>query len=249
MKPRCTEEDVARWIAVDQQRLSAKLAQLNDPSFAGRKDFVLSGLHLLHESLGYSHLALSNYALARQHFVESCEYVLRIFELPDEGEPVAHGRLVAGYCESWLIAIAAGAVPLAVSLAEAFSRNCTLSSDQLSGTEQVAFALRALLNHDHAEALRILQLSRSPEPITSGYRLPALDGIASSNEQLFRDSLTRASEHWRSVAARAHVGLPQSVAFIGGLGLLRLAELLFGHKIDVKLESMPSELLAPSQAT
>ena len=139
--------DVLRWKKMDEGRLPSKLAQLHDSSFHGRRDFVLSGLHLLHEGLGYTYVALDDPKIASNHFLTSCQYVEQLFSLPERGEVVAPGRLSAGYCTSWLVALAIGADATAASLASKFKQEHLSARSGHSEIEQIALSLQALMSN------------------------------------------------------------------------------------------------------
>lgn len=239
---RYTKADVLRWQQVDEGRLQMKLAQLTDTAFAGRRDFVLSGLHLLHEGLGYTYVALNEPERARSHFLDSCHYVVRLFELPEIGEAVAPSRLSAGYCPTWLIAMAIGAEDIAKSLTALFKSEYLTHDMRQAGMEQIAVTLKALVEGRVGDAQVLLSQSPISNPGDFQHYLECLAAIAEGSDDGFRASLELAARSWAERIVRTHKGLPQAVCFMHGLGLLRLAERVFGRSLEIDIKSIPSRL-------
>jgi len=244
---RYTRSDVVRWKEADESRIQLKLAQLHDSSFHGRRDFVLSGLHLLHEGLGFTYVALEEPEIARNHFLASCQYVEQLFSLRERGEPISPGRLTAGYCKSWLVALAIGENATASSLASKFKREDLPAGKRRSEIEQIALLLKSLIGCSedfHDEELGPPSSARSND---FKYYLECLDGIAERDEERFLHALERAADNWLIQIVRTHRGLPQSVCFIHGLGLLRLAEQVIGKPIEVSNVLIPSSFFPSSR--
>jgi hypothetical protein len=248
MISRYTAVDVIRWRQADERRLPMKLSQLNDDAFVGRRDFVLSGLHLLHEGLGYTHIALHEPDAARAHFFESCQYVLRLFLLPSSGEVVSSGRLQAGYFQSWLIALSIGADGLAFSLTDSFKNEYLTGKDSLAEVERIALALQLLILGRADGAKDILQARPIPAASDFTHYFDCLRAIAEREEDRFVESLDLAAKEWCSRIVKTHKGYPQAVCFMNGLGLLRLAERFVEHPIEIDNDLIPSQLFPTQRA-
>lgn len=240
MSGRYSMADVLRWQQLDEGRLQMKLSQLGDASFAGRRDFVLSGLHLLHEGLGYTYVALNRPKDARLHFLESCRYVKRIFELPTLGESVSSGRLSAGYCMSWLIALAIKEDGVALSLAELFLPAYVSADKGQASIEGMALALQSLIAGDADSARKTLADVTISESDDLKHYIGCLEKLAERDEERFLESLDLASRVWLRQIVKTHQGLPQSVCWMQGLGLLRLAERVLGKPMDSSNELIPA---------
>lgn len=243
MADRYTMHDVLRWQQVDEGRLPMKRSQLHDPKFAGRRDFALSGLHLLHEGLGYTYVALGDRDKATDHFRDSCRFVGQIFTLPQAGETVAPGRLSAGYCMSWLVALAIRESAMAADLALLFDPQQHSASSSESA-QVIAISLQHLLAGRKDDALAALTAPRAEMSDEFQYMDRCLAAIASLDEPEILCSLRCASAAWASRVERSHKGLPQAVCFIHGLGLLRLAELVLGKRLDIDSEVIPAHFFA-----
>lgn len=236
MKKFYSPEDVARWEEAKGGSVALHLEKLSDPSLVPQKqDFHLGMLSLSYQSKGMTFVALERFEEAKQSFRGSIETLCKMYERFEKGQ----GRsLEAGHFQSVLVAFVTKDQPLISRLAAHYRAD--------DGTPDSVYLGRVvkLLAMGDIDAAKTALAQKKPrfEPQFVGYA-DCLEAIANKDQQRFVTALNGASESWSKWASKRVKGLPDSVCFIQGIGLVRLAERVLGNPIPISNEHMPQELL------
>lgn len=236
MKKFYTSEDVVRWEAAKGGSVELHLQKLSDPALPPQKqDFHLGMLSLSYHTWGMICVAHNRFDEAILSFRGSTEVLCRMYERFNKGQ----GRsLEAGHFQSVLVAFVARDHPLASRLVGDYRAD--------EGTPGSIFLGRAvkLLAMGDIDSAKSALAQRKPhcEPQFVGYA-ECLEAIANNDQQGFLSALNVASESWANWASKRVKGLPDAVCFIQGVGLVRLAEGIFGKSIPIASEHIPQGLL------
>jgi hypothetical protein len=230
-----SNDDVVRWdksyrpaIDLHREKLTTDLPQ-------PKVDFHLSNLSGSHYMQGMTFIAQGNFDAAVQAFRASADARCKMYERFEKGQ----GRsLEAGHFQSVLVAL--------VTKDQALISRFVSHYRADEGTPDSIFLGRAvkLLTMGDIDGAKTTLAQRKPcfEPQFVGYA-ECLEAIANKDQQRFVSALSVASENWAKWASKRVKGLPDSVCFIQGIGLVRLAERVLGNPIPIANEHMPQELL------
>lgn len=230
-----SEEDVARWqiayaksIGIHQEKLTTDFSQ---PAI----DFHLGGLAGSYYMQGMTFIAQGAFESSLQAFKASAEARCKMYERFENGK----GRsLEAGHFQSVLVAFVTKDEALVSRLVGLYRAD--------EGTPDSIFlgnALKLVATGD-IDGAKTALAQRKPrfEPQFVGYA-DCLEAIANKDQPRFVSAASVACESWAKWAAKRVKGLPDSVCFIQGVGLVRLAERVLGNPIPVISDGMPQELL------
>jgi hypothetical protein len=236
MKKYYSPEDVVRWQQSFDKSVRIHLEKLSDLELSpDGYDFHLSLLSLAYHELGMTRIAQGGFEEARKMFHESVQARCKMFERAEKGV----GRSIdAIYFQSLLIAFVTKEEDLVARIVDLYK-----PVEGIADAIYLGRAVKLLAKNDTIAAKSALA-QKKPRFVTQfpGYA-ECLEGIADKDEQRFALGLNVASESWRKCAARRDKGLPFSVCFIQGVGLVRLAEWVLGKRISVVNEYIPAELL------
>jgi hypothetical protein len=230
-----SEEDVARWQKVDARSISVHREKLATALPDRLVDFHLGGLAGSYYMQGMAFIAQGDFEAAIQSFRDSVETRCKMYERFEMGQ----GRyLEAGHFQTVLVSFVTHDESLVSRLVDHYRAD--------EGTPDSMYLGRVLkqLASGDIDGAKAALAERRPqfEPQFVGYA-ECLEAIVSKDEQQFLSALRSASESWAKWASKRVKGLPDSVCFIQGVGLVRLAEKVLGKPIPVEDENMPEDLL------
>jgi hypothetical protein len=236
MKLLYSPQDVVRWEAAKGGSVALHLQKLSEPGLVSEKqDFHLGMLSLSYQTKGMIFIAQGRYEEAVHSFHDSIKTLCKMYE---RFEKEQGGSLEAGHFQSVLVAFVTKDEPLVSRLVGLYRAD--------EGTPDSIFlgkALKLVASGD-IDGAKTALAQRKPrfEPQFVGYA-DCLQAIANKDQQRFVSALNVASESWAKWASKRVKGLPDSVCFIQGVGLIRLAERVVGNPIPITNEYMPQELL------
>jgi hypothetical protein len=229
-------EDVARWKVAYAGSIDLHLQRLSDPGLPDQQyDFHLGMVSLSYHAEAMLCLAECRFEDAVEAFRASIEARCRMYErfVAGRGRPVE-----AGAFQSVLVALATRDEALIAEIGRHYRADVGTAGSIFIGS-----ALRCLVLDD-IHGARIALDCKWPrfERQFVGYA-ESLQAIAAGDDQQFLAALALASESWANWAARQVRGLPDSVCFIHGVGLVRLAERVFGHRVPMANVRIPPQLV------
>jgi hypothetical protein len=235
MKQFYTAEDVIRWEKVNAEGIRLHLEKLATGLPEQGVDFHLSMLSLAYDAHGMTLIARGAFKEAINAFRASGEALCKMYERFETGQ----GRsLEAGHFQSVLISYVTKDSSLISRLVRHYR-----ADDGTPGSVFLGRAMKLLAMGEIEGAKKALGGKRPRfESQFNGYA-DCLHAVADLNEERFASALRLASGSWAKWASRAMKGLPDSVCFVQGVGLLRLAEQVLGKAIAVSNEHMPRGLL------
>ena len=147
-------------------------------------------------------------------------------------------------------ALSFGGAPKADSMVESLYIGSLILALSLKQTEEAArllsdpAALGRRLTREDAIAYYEGRTERPPslEKVYPGY-YACLAAIVRHDVASFRSAMSAADEKWYKYAKHNGKGLPDSVSFLYGAGLVCLAEWFWGNKVDVRTPNLPDRLL------
>ncbi len=230
-----SNDDVVRWDKSYRQSIDLHREKLATDLPQQKVDFHLSNLSGSYYMQGMTFIAQSAFDEAIQAFRASAEAKCKVYERFKNGQ----GRsLEAGTFQSVLVAFVTNDEPLVSRLVDLYRAD--------EGTPDSIFLGKALklIATGGLDSAKAALAQRKPrfEPQFVGYA-ECLEAIANKDQQRFVSALNVASESWAKWASKSVKGLPDSVCFIQGIGLVRLAEQILGNTIPIANEYMPQELL------
>jgi hypothetical protein len=200
-------------------------------------------MSLNHRALALAAIAQGRLTDARDHLMKSAALRAEVFIRFARGEPINIERVNAGHFQSLLDALASGDWAAAERFCAVFPAEFAKESRSIPSSLYIARPLKALVEGRLEDARRMLaQKQPSIDPMARGYP-ECLRAIAAKDLAGFVEALRAASGYWRKWAARAERGLPDSVCFLHGAGLVALAERVMGQRLDEPVDDVPVELL------
>lgn len=231
-----TRDDVARWDAAKGGSVALHIEKLSDPALTPQnRDFHLGMLAMSYQTKGMILIAQERFDEARQTFRDSIETLCKMYERFEMGQ----GRsLEAGHFQSVLLAFVTNE-PLLIARIVAHYRTDEGTPDSIFLGRAVKLLATGTINAAK-EALAQQQPRFQPQFV--GYS-DCLAAIANKDQDRFEAALIVASESWSRWASKKVKGLPDSVCFVQGIGLVRLAERILGRALSIANEYMPLALL------
>lgn len=230
-----SNEDVARWDKSYGQSVDLHLEKLSADLPQEKVDFHLSNLSGSYYMQGMTLIAKSEFRKAIEAFRASAQTKFKMYERFENGQ----GRsLEAGNFQSLLVAFVTRDEALVSQLVGKYR-----AEDGTPGSIFLGRALKLIAMSD-LDGAKIALREKKPrfEPQFIGYT-DCLEAIANKDEHRFLTALKLASDSWAKWAVKRVNGLPDSVCFIQGVGLVRLAERVMGKRISVVDENIPLQLL------
>ncbi len=231
-----SHEDLTRWEKAYGSSVTLHLEKLSTHGLnAQKQDFHLGMLQLSYETEGLIHIAKNRYEAAIKSFKDSKETLCKMYERYENGL----GRpLEAGHFQSVLIGFVTSYKALIAKLANHYSAN--------EGTKDSCYLGRALKlitagNLDDAKAALAEKKPRF-ETEFIGFD-DCFAAIVNRDEQQLLSAIKIATKSWEKCASNRDRGLPFSVCFIKGIGIIRLAEHVLGKQVLIDNQYMPHELL------
>jgi hypothetical protein len=227
--------DLDRWNRSYQDSIHLHLDKLATDLSSQQVDFHLNMLSLSYHTQGMILIAQGKFTDAVGSFRSSVLAKCQMYERYEKGEGRA---LEAGHFQSVLEAYVTRDDDLVAAIVKHYRAQ--------EGTPDSIFLGRALKyiatnEIDNAKRLMRQEWPRF-EPQFVGFA-DCLEAIAENDEYRFVAAANSASQHWAAWAAKRIRGLPDSVCFIQGIGLIRLAEKSMGRTIRIVSEYLPQELL------
>jgi len=245
MKKLYTESDITNWQEVSQEGLGFHEHKLQNVGSIENPSHVLGMLSLDYRSIGFTEVALGNYARAKEFFEKSVRTAMMEYELFEKGSPLIRAKdFSLGDFQVILLAYSAGNSQLAREYAEHYKLEYIALTDGPKDSVYIMLALKALAEHRLDDARKHLATPppKSIDKQFAGY-VECLAAIANNNEEEFRIALQNATQGWQKFMSRVFKGHPQCVAFIGGVGFINLARDINGWDIDPEDERIPLGML------
>ena len=231
-----TDKDVERWEEVyqDSGRLHLDKLAANPPQQA--VDFHMSMYSLECQARGMTLVAKKLFSEALALFHESVERRCKMYERWESGL----GRAMqAGHFQDLLVAYVTNDDALITKFARHYRADDGTSDSMFLGRIVKCIALNDI--EGARNGLRQKKPSRF-ETQFSGYP-DCLEAIVEKDQARFVDAIAFAATKWSRWSCRVEKGLPGSVCFLQGVGLVRMAEKTIGNRIPVTNEYLPPELL------
>jgi len=232
-----TADDVARWESVDKESIDLQLSKLALETRPPLREQRLGMLSVVYAHLGMTCIAKADFRGAIRSFEESVATRCRTFEMIGEGL-ASSTNVDAGHFQSLLIAFVTRNEPLIQRLALPY---CADTGTR--GSKYLGAAIKALINGD-LDAARTALTQKRPSFEMQFKSYPAcLEAIVDQDPIRIVEAVHSASRDWAKWVARGLRGLPDSVCFIQGVGLIRLGERVLGRSIPIINQYLPKELL------
>jgi hypothetical protein len=230
-----TDGDLTRWENSHKESIALHLAKLSSSETETEVDFRLGMLAVARHTQGMIDVARGNFPQAVSSFRSAVETRCWQYERFEQGV----GReLDAGHFQTLLLAL--------VTRDDALVSRFLGHYRAENGTPTSVFlgrAIKRLVANDRQGArLELARRKLRPDPQFRGY-CECLEAIADGNDDGFGDAFAQAATNWQTWAAKTVRGLPESVCFIQGVGLVRLAEQVLGRAVPISHEHVPRELL------
>ena len=231
-----TEKDVERWEEAYRRtgRLHQDKLAANPPP--AEVDFRLGMLSGESRYLGMICIAKRHFSEALVCFRQSIEWRLKMYERWASGL----GRAMeAGHFQDLLVAYVTNDDELISRYAKHYRAGEGTDDSVYLGRVVKCIALKDL------EGARNGLLEKKPrrfETQFSGYP-DCLQAIVEKDQARFVEAIAFAATKWSRWSCQVVKGLPDSVCFLQGVGLVRMGEKTLGTHIPVKNEYLPPELL------
>jgi len=245
-KPRYTQEDVDRWREDHEQWLPVLLDRLrNDPD---HRAIRRGGGYA---ALGYKAWGRSLYCIAEGSFAKALGWLwvcadvrARLYEAFSAGSHVSPEYLGAGNWQALLHAHASTDGALTARFCRLYDLELAARPEARSTRDSMYHGrlLKALTEGRVDDARGVLGERRPKvEAMFRGY-VECMEAVAADDDHAFREAISAASTAWEKYASRFWRGLPDAVCFLNGVGLIRLAEHVWGRGIIIEDPSIPGEL-------
>ncbi len=243
MKPLYSPADVERWVAQNAKKRLLLERRLGT-DWSGVTDAQgLSMLSLTREDEGYTAIALGQQEEAIRYFREAVLVEIKILNMARMGVTGATGYLVTGCFQILLNALAIGDDSLTAQFVAVFEVDGIAAQASPPDSTYIACVLKALAQGKQEDAKHLLATPPPDvDPQFAGY-VECLQVIAEDRFNEFEGELRRAAQAWERFVRKDSPGQPQSACFMGGLGLLRLAEKVWQRQLEVKVEHLPQLLV------
>ncbi|MGV3605426.1 MAG: hypothetical protein ACO1RA_03390 [Planctomycetaceae bacterium] len=243
MKPLYSAADVERWVTQNAKKRQILERRLGTNWRDATDVQGLSMLSLSLEDEGYTAIALGKRDEAIRNFREAVLVEIKILKMARMGVTGATGYLVTGCFQILLNALAIGDDSLTAQFVGVFEVDGIAAQASPPDSTYIARVLKALAQGKQEDAKHVLATPPPDvDPQFSGY-VECLQAIAEKRFNEFEEELCRAARAWERFVRKDSPGHPLSVCFMGGLGLLRLAEKVWQRQLEVKVEQLPQLLV------
>jgi hypothetical protein len=230
-----SNDDVVRWQKAYVQSIGIHLEELATDLSQQKIDHHLSGLAGSYYMQGMTFIAQGAFDEAIQAFRASADARCKMYERFERGQGWS---LEAGHFQSVLVTFVTKDQALISRLVNHYRVS--------EGTPDSIYLGRAvkLLAAGDIDAAKNALARRKPhfEPQFAGYP-DCLEAIVNKDPARLVTALNAASQCWAKCASKTVKGLPDSVCFIQGVGLILLAEKVIGQRIPISNEYIPRQLL------
>ncbi len=247
-KPRYTMDDVERWESVDDEFFPPLIKKLRgDPNHqAISQGHGLCSYQLKRRAMAMSAIARGKYTLALGYLAVGCEAVCLMYERYEAGEDISPEFLSAGTWMELLLAHASRDKAVVERLCRLYDEKYfdDPATRSVEESKYIGRIIKALTEGRVDDARQTLgEPSPKIERMFRGY-LECLTAIANGDQEGLEEALGFAADAWEKYSRRVWPGLPQSVCFIHGVGLIRLAEHVWGRPVVPEIDHIPMGLLA-----
>jgi hypothetical protein len=230
-----SEEDVIRWEKTAFESIRTQTEALRKTGIPYEFRWQRLG------SVAGAYKRLAMVAIARRKFSDAMGFFRKAMEMEFERYEMelAHGKAVdAGEFQTVLLAYATTDQLLISKMLGYYTWDKGVPESVYLGK-----IIKSLAIGDITTAQETLKLKKPRiEKMFSDY--PAcLQAMADKDQDSFQTSIAAAATTWAKRASRYEKGLSDSVCFIQGVGLVRLAEQVIGTRIGICNEHIPAELL------
>jgi hypothetical protein len=243
MKPLYLPSDVDRWVTQNAKRRQLLARRLGTNWSDATDAQGLSLLSLTLESEGYTAIALGKRDEAIRSFHNAVSVVAKLLDMGRQGSTGAETYLRTGFFQTLLEAFAIGDDSLTAQFVAVFDVDGIAAKASPPDSTYIARVLKALAQGKQEEAKHVL--ATPPPDVDSqfvGY-VECLKAIADGRRSELEGELHRAAQAWERFVRKDSPGQPQSACFLGGLGLLRLAEKVWKRRLEVTVEHLPQLLV------
>ena len=174
----------------------------------------------------------------------SADACARLYEAFAAGSDVSLERLAAGNWQALLHAHASTDGALTARFCRLYDLELAARPEARSTRDSMYHGrlLKALTEGRVDDARGVLGERRPKvEAMFRGY-VECMEAVAADDDHAFREAISAASTAWEKYASRFWRGLPDAVCFLNGVGLIRLAEHVWGRGIIIEDPSIPGEL-------
>jgi hypothetical protein len=243
MKPLYSQSDVERWVAQNakkrqilERRLGANWSDATDAQ-------GLSMLSLTLEDEGYTAIALGKRDEAIRSFHNAVSVIAKLLDMGRQGLSGAAAYICTGYFQTLLESLAIVDDSLTAQFVAVFDVDGIAAKASPLDSTYIARVLKALAQGRQDDAKRVLATPPPDvDPQFVGY-VECLRTISEGRYSELEGELRRAAQAWERFVRKDSPGQPPSACFIGGLGLLRLAEKVWQRSLEVTVEYLPSLLV------
>lgn len=243
MKPLYSQSDVERWITQNAKKRQLLERRLGTHWSNATDAQGLSMLSLTLESEGYTAIAMGQRNEAIRSFHNAVSVIAKLLGMGRQGDSGAEGYLRTGFFQTLLESLAIGDDSLTAQFVAVFDVDGVAAKASPPDSTYIARVLKALAQGKQEDAKRVLAMPPPDvDPQFVGY-VECLKAIAEGRCNELEGELRRAAQAWERFVRKDSPGQPQSACFMGGLGLLRLAEKVWQRRLEVTIEHLPQLLV------
>lgn len=237
-----SQADVERWGTQNakkrqmlERRLGTKWSDATDAQ-------GLSMLSLSLEDEGYTAIALGKRDEAIRSFHNAVSARAKLLDMGRQGISGAESYIRTGYFQTLLESLAIGDDSLTAQFVAVFDVDGIAAQASPPDSTYIARVLKALAQGNQEDAKHVLATPPPDvDPQFVGY-VECSKAIAEGRYSELEGELRLAAQEWERFVRKDSLGQPQSACFMGGLGLLRLAEKVWQLRLVVTVEHIPQWL-------
>ena len=223
-----SDTNISRWRERADRSLEILAKRLGDFDSPKPDAQGLNMLSLTYASVGYAHVAASDFSGARTAFSNAVLAMNRVYDLITSGHAAANGYDRSGNFQILLMAHATGDSDLISSFLRRFTITPVAVAAGPDDSTYFASTCIALSAGDiEVAASHLAEHRPNIDPLFFGYD-QCLTSITKRDKEAFVTTLCTAASSWHSYATRQFEGLPRSACFLDGVGLLHLARKVLG---------------------
>jgi len=188
---------------------------------------------------GYTAIALGKRDEAIRSFHNAVSVRVKLLDMGRQGISGAESYIRTGYFQTLLESLAIGDDSLTAQFVAVFDVDGIAAQAGPPDSTYIARVLKALAQGKQEDAKHVLATPPPDvDPQFAGY-VECLKAIAEGRYSELEGELRRAAQAWERFVRKDSPGQPQSACFMGGLGLLRLAEKVWQRRLKVTVEHIP----------
>lgn len=229
--------DIARWQEVDAVDLARRPVRIRNGEI--RQGREIRALAHNHEMSGLTQIALQNYSRALGHFSAAATCWADLLARKARGEEIAPD-LVSMAQNAFDLAVASGDDDVIDRVAKAYAAACPNPRESVS--TYFGWSLRALATGDVETASQLLSTPPKMDA-DSKASLELLVAIANYDRSAFLEGIKQAVAFWRErIRSERLQKYPDAVCDHTTFGTIRLAERVWGKKLELEVANIPKEL-------